>query len=450
MSERNPDYKFVDVDTEALVTSMIAMYEEMTGDTVHPASPERLFIAWVAALLVQAYAMMNYTGNQNIPSRADGENLDALGELYYALERPQAKAAICTEQFTISEAQIFDITVPAGTRVTDASRSLIWETVADATIPAGSTTVTTALRCQTPGVAGNGYTAGQLSTIVDVFEYYTACTNTNTTDGGADAATDEEYYELLKASQDAYSTAGPIGAYAYHAKSVSTEIADVKVVRPERTITKTLTIYDGHAFMGGDNLQVDTLTVTGGTKTTDYTVAYADGLLTIAVVEGGALENAESLAVSIKSIDAGCIDIYALMNDGTAASSTIKDLILAACNADTVRPLTDVVSVKDPEAVTYNINVTYYTSEESTSSPTEVTAAVTAAIDAFKAWQSARIGRDINPSKLISFLMGTGLLKRVVVTSPSFTSLRDGSNHLTPQLASVGTTTVTNGGVEDD
>ena len=447
---RNSEYQFVNNDTAALQADMITLYEQMTGLTVHPASPEKLFIAWVSAVLVQAYAMMNYVGNQNIPSRADGENLDALGELFYAIERPKATAAVCTEQFTISEAQNFDIVIPAGTRVTDASRSLFWETTVEAVIPAGQTTASVTVRCQTAGVGGNGYVGGQLNTIVDVFQYYSSCTNLTASDGGSDAATDDEYYALLKASQDAYSTAGPIGAYAYHAMRVSTEIADVKVVRPESTVTKTLTVYDGHAFMGGDNLRADTLTVIGGTEGTDYTVTYADGLLGIALVAGGALASAETLSISIKSICAGCIDIYALMSDGTPASSTVKNLILAACNDETVRPLTDKVSVQELESVTYDINVTYYTSEEATASSAEVSEAVNAAVSEYKAWQSARIGRDINPSKLIQYIMGTGVVKRVNVTAPSFMSLRDGSDHNTPQLAAIGTTTITNGGAEDD
>ena len=73
-----------------------------------------------------------------------------------------------------------------------------------------------------------------------------------------------------------------------------------------------------------------------------------------------------------------------------------------------------------------------------------------AAIDEYVAWQASRLGRDINPSKLTAILMGTGVLKRVVVTSPTFTRLSDGSNHTVPELAVVGTRTVTNGGVEDD
>jgi hypothetical protein len=46
--------------------------------------------------------------------------------------------------------------------------------------------------------------------------------------------------------------------------------------------------------------------------------------------------------------------------------------------------------------------------------------------------------------------MGTGLVKRVDVRAPIFTRLSDGSDHSIPDLASLGTTTIVSGGVEDD
>ena len=67
----------------------------------------------------------------------------------------------------------------------------------------------------------------------------------------------------------------------------------------------------------------------------------------------------------------------------------------------------------------------------------------------FVAWQCGKLGRDINPSVLIGKLMQTGI-KRVALTSPVFTTLRDGSDDTTPQVASVGTITATNGGYEDE
>lgn len=443
-------FDIVNADAAGIVARITALYEQLTGSTVTPASPEMLFISWAAAALVQAYAAINYAANQNVPSRAEGENLDALGELYYAVSRPQAKAAVCAAEFEISEAQSFDIPIPAGTRVTNAGQTVVFETAEELTVPAGQTSVTGQLRCQTEGADGNGYLPGQLNVIVDVFPYYTAVSNVTVTDGGADPATDEEYRALLKASQDAFSTAGPFGAYAYHARSVSTEIADVRVIRPNRTIAKTLTVYDGHAFLGGENLEPSTLTIEGGALSTDFTVSFSDGLLTIAVTPGGALDGETELTVRVRSVDAGCVDIYALMEDGTPASETVKALILAACSDSSVRPLTDRVRVQDPVTVSVDIDMTYYVSQEQTASASEIAAAVSAAVNSYKSWQTSRLGRDVNPSRLISEVMATGLVKRVEVAEPSFTRLSDGSDHNPPQLAQVGTVTVTNGGAEDD
>ena len=91
------DYAFIETDTTALVTAMIAAYEKMTGVTVQPASPERLFILWVADIIVQTRVAINYAANQNIPSRAVGENLDALAELFYP--RPRLQLARCASPY---------------------------------------------------------------------------------------------------------------------------------------------------------------------------------------------------------------------------------------------------------------------------------------------------------------------------------------------------------------
>lgn len=376
---RNTQYKFVSTDTGALVATLVAGYEKITGVSVQPASPEKLFIQWIADILIQERVMNNYTGNQNIPSRAEGENLDALGELFYMTERPAAQPAVCNMRFYISETQATAILVPAGTRVTDASNTLVWETVEDVYISIGSTYADVQIRCQTPGVVGNDYAIGQINTIVDLFDYYDHCENTTASDDGADEATDDEYFALMRASQDAYSTAGPKGGYIYIAKQVSTEIADVVANRPS----------------------------------------------------------------------AGKVNLYVLMDDGTIAKTETKNAVLAACSADTVRPLTDDVAVKDPETVNYNIAFTYYIPSDAAVRSAEIEAAVDAAVAQYAAWQCAKLGRDINPSYLIGLLMQTGI-KRVVLTSPAFTVLRDGSDNTAPQAAVVQNITATNGGHEDE
>ena len=376
---RNTQYQFVSTDTNALVSSLVTAYEKITGVSVQPASPEKLFIQWVADIIVQERVLNNYTGNQNIPSRASGENLDALGDLFYASERPAARPAVCNERFYISEAQATAILIPAGTRVTDSSSTLIWETVEDVYVDIGDTYTDVQIRCQTPGVVGNDYAEGQINTIIDLFDYYSRCENTTASDSGADEATDDEFYDLMRASMDAYSTAGPQGGYIYIAKRVSTEIADVVANSPV----------------------------------------------------------------------AGMVDLYVLMDDGTVAQTEVKNAVLDACSADTVRPLTDLVSVKDPETVEYDISFTYYIPSDASVSSAEIEAAVDAAVKQYMAWQCGKLGRDINPSYLIGLLMQTGI-KRVDLTSPTFTVLKDGSNKDTPQVATVGDITATNGGYEDE
>lgn len=378
---RNSDYQFVSTDTEALQAQMIVAYERICGVTVQPASPERLFIQWVASIILQERQLLNYAGNQNIPSRAVGENLDALAELFYMRERPEAQPAVCTVRFYISAAQEQAVLVPFGTRVSDKANTLIWETEADAYIPAGETHIDLPLRCQTAGTVGNGWAVGQLNVCIDLFAYYSRCENITESAGGRDRATDAEFYELLRASQDAYSTAGARGAYIYHAKKVSPEIADVVANSPTP----------------------------------------------------------------------GVVKLYVLTAAGEPAGVELKAQVLAACNPDEVRAFTDLVSVADPETVSYNVDLTYYLSEESQVKAADVQKAVEEAVRQYIAWQCGRLGRDINPSYLHGLLMQTGI-KRAVIAEPVYTSLRDGrqAENSVPQVAAVGTVSIKSGGWEDE
>lgn len=379
MSQRNPDYQFVVTDAKVLTQDLENQFEDILGHALHAADPETLIARWGAAAYVQLCALINYAANQNIPSRAEGDNLDALGELFYLHERPGDKSSQCTMRFTISQAQQSAILIPAGTRVSNPDRTVAWATSDDYYIPAGETTAELTVYCQTPGAASNGYKPGEITNLVDIFDYYLSCENITETDGGADAATDEQFYELLRASEDAWSTAGPKGAYEYHAMQVSTEIQDVVANTPQ----------PGH------------------------------------------------------------VALYVLMKDGKVAGEEIKNEVLAACSAEDVRPLTDFVEVADPEEVEYDIDFTYYIPQDSTKSSAEVENAVQGAVEAFVQWQYANFGRDINPSKLISMLMETGI-KRVEVTSPEFTRMNDGSDGQKPQVARCKSRSIKSGGRESE
>ena len=76
MSRDTTPYIFVDADPQTLVDQLTTKYESIAQRTVHPASPEKLFIQWVAATMVLLAEQINFAGNQNIPSKAVGEGLD--------------------------------------------------------------------------------------------------------------------------------------------------------------------------------------------------------------------------------------------------------------------------------------------------------------------------------------------------------------------------------------
>lgn len=377
------DYKLVDTDSGQLMSALVEQYEALTKRTLLPDDPDRLFISWVAGLITQERSLINFAAGQNIPSRAIGENLDALGEFIYNVSRPQARPAEVEVRFEISALQTSAVAIPKGTRITDKSQALVWETVEDVAVEIGAVYAVVNAVCQTTGEIGNGYLEGQINTLIDVdnVPLFKAVTNTQTSSGGSETADDTSYYELMRQGLEAYSVAGPKGAYEYHAKAVSTSIADVCAINPKNK--------PGH------------------------------------------------------------IEIYAIMTDGTIADSGTKQDILDACSADTVRPLTDMVEVCDPAEVTFNVTLTYYVDKASEQPIADIQTAVSAAVAEYTAWQTAKIGRDINPSQLMWLLSNSGI-KRADITSPVFTALRDGSDQLTPQVAKRGTVTVTFGGDENE
>lgn len=381
-----PDqHKFVDMDTQELEASLVALFTDVAGYSPQPGSPERLFLHVLSNTLLMAYAKLNWTGNQNLLRFSEGEHLDELVRMFFVRERQPARAAQTTMKFTISKAQTRAIIIPKGTRVTDKNRTLYWATDAALEIKAGRTEVSGRVTCQTPGVSGNGWEPGQINTLVDIFDFYDTCTNTTRSDGGSDLQTDEELREAARLSMDGYSTAGPYGGYVYRTKQVSTEISDVKPYTPEP----------------------------------------------------------------------GKVSIVAITRDGKPASEELKKRILEANNDDTVRPMTDLVVMEDPEEVEYNIDLTYYLVKNGPSTAV-IEAAVTAAVNEYIAWQCEEMGRDINPSRLIQMVMATGV-KRVEVREPAYKVLRNGqkTGHRletegVPQLAKIKTKILTNGGLEDD
>lgn len=233
-----PEIDFVETDTEMIENNLIQTYETMKQKDgnknykVYPASPEKLFISYMAAIIVQQRILINQAAKMNVPRWAEGEYLDSIAELFKDAQRLPASPAKATFRCYISEEQQQSIIIPKGTRITF-DGDIVFATEDDLEIKAGELFGDVDAVCETSGTIGNGLVPGQVKEIIDVYDYFQKIENITKTSGGADEETDEDFRERMREDMESYSTAGPANGYIYHTKSVSAAISDVSVESPE-------------------------------------------------------------------------------------------------------------------------------------------------------------------------------------------------------------------------
>lgn len=118
--------------------------------------------------------------------------------------------------------------------------------------------------------------------------------------------------------------------------------------------------------------------------------------------------------VAVRSPEPGLVVLHPLTASGLP-SAKIKARVLAAASAENARPLCDTVSVQDPVDFPYSVaaTVTPYAWADAAS-----VRAAEAAVTAFCATKSQRLGQDVTRSALIAALHVAGV-KRVALAQPA-------------------------------
>lgn len=205
-------------------------------------------------------------------------------------------------------------------------------------------------------------------------------------------------------------------------------------------------------------------------------IPYVQGVTNVTITEGGSSEESdESLAervyiapsayavagprdayiyhaksyspkvgsVNVSSPSPCDVEVRVLLSDGSLPSVEFLNDLSEHLSADTVRPLTDRVTVMAPTVTTFDIEVKYFIARSNQNRAVSIQDAVKNAVSSFVSWQTSEIGRDINPSELIRRMVNAGA-KRAEVTAPTFTAMEPGS------VAQAGTIAITYGGLEND
>lgn len=425
------DLSFLETDSSEIYETVITSLEAAVNEPLYPGDERRVFGDALVALFVAAFNEVNNACKQKMLQYASGEVLDALGERYNCFRLPATRAETVL-RFSMKESIQSNVVIAAGTKVTP-NNEVYFETSEAAVLQAGTLYVDIpAVACET-GEAYNGYAIGTLNQLVDLVPYIDEVTNIEITHDGDDGEPypseddgtgDEHYRERIQLAPTSLSAAGPEDSYRYYAKSADASIADVAVISDVETVNRTLTIHGGCAFLGGAGFITSSLVVEGCVAGTDYTVSYTDNLLTISFV--GDKASLESVNASIDRDMAGKVLIVPILAGGEIPDADMLNKISEICSAEDVRPMTDLVEVRAPKQVTYDIEIVYYTSPDNESECVNAIEGTGGAIELFKEWQGTKMGRDINPDKLRSLCLapssGIGC-DRITVVSPSYTGI---------------------------
>lgn len=425
------DLSFLETDSNEIYRKIITSLEESVDEPLYPGDERRVFGDSLVALFVSVFNEVNEACKQKMLQYASGEVLDAIGERYNCTRLP-ATSAETVLRFSMKDSIQNNVLIAKGTKVTP-NNEVYFETSEAAVLQAGTSYIDIpAIACET-GEAYNGYAVGSLNQLVDLVPYIDEVTNIEVTHDGDDGEPypedddgigDNHYRERIKLAPTALSAAGTEDSYRYYAKSADASIADVAIISDVEEVSKTLTIHGGCAFLGGFGFMPDTLIVEGCTVGTDYTVTYADNLLTI--MFAGDKANLESCDITISHDMAGKVLIVPILAGGKIPDADMLEKISEICSAEDVRSMTDLIEVRAPKQVSYDIEMVYYTTAENESDCVNTIEGIGGAIELFKEWQGTKMGRDINPDKLRSLCLapeqGTGC-SRITIVSPEYTTI---------------------------
>lgn len=222
---------FLATDPVTVTAECIALFEATLGKTLEPAQVERLLVNAMAYRESLTRMAVQLAGENNCVAFATGTNLEALADLV-GVQRLADIAASCEIRFSLATAGGSDLAIPAGTRVKTRDGAFIFAVAVDAKIAAGNTFADVSCTCQTTGDGANGYTAGEVNSLLDPIAGVVTAINTTTTSGGVTLEADDAMRERARLAPYRFGTAGSYGAYRFHALSVGAWVLDAKVTSP--------------------------------------------------------------------------------------------------------------------------------------------------------------------------------------------------------------------------
>lgn len=249
-----PDVNFIDdMAVEDVLRQMVSDYQtkyaELTGKAISlsQADPYRLIMQACTMQIYQVMQYVDFAGKMGLLKYSRDRYLDNLAAVR-GIERLAALPAKTTIRFEMSAPAVnVPVSIPTGTKITNGDE--VWFATDEyAEIAVGQTYVDVEATCTEAGLLGNDFEAGEFTVLANVLPYITSAYNTTKTEGGRDRESDDALRDRVLNFPNAYSVAGPKGAYEYHTKLADSRIADVVVTSPSAGEVKVLIVLEGGAM----------------------------------------------------------------------------------------------------------------------------------------------------------------------------------------------------------
>lgn len=412
------DINFLEVDSGKILDDVLSQLEQHVQEPLYPGDERRIFGEALAMVINAQIQTINDSCRQRLLRYARGQVLDALGE-NRGIKRIQPTPAETVLQFSVENALPNNVIIPEGIRVTGTD-NLFFKTERTVVLPAGSKTVNVTGVSIDGGTQYNGVAVGKLDTIVDKSEIIriTAVTNLTETSGGGNIEDDISLRERIRTAENVVSC-GTIPGYKAWTLSANSKIVDAAISTGKEHITVTKPVTDGKVYLCAPGLVAGSIQCS---KTFTY-VKDDDGLITM-TLSGESLPT--TIDVSFERVRYGVVTVRPILAGGEIPDADVLADVKEVLERDDVKPLTDMVEVLAPEAVSYDIEVEYWTTTLDEAACVQTMEKSDGAIADYVYWQDSAISQDINPDQLTKRMLcphdGTGAT-RVKIIKPVFTEL---------------------------
>ncbi|MGL5624960.1 baseplate J/gp47 family protein [Cetobacterium sp.] len=222
--------KLIEGDAQQIYKDAIETHEAITGERLSPADEKAHIYSTIAMLLGDILYGANDIAIQNYLPYAKGDRLDLKAIIYgERAKRNEASYAKVIMECNISQVVERVVYIQKGTRFLHGEN--IFYSLEEGIIKPGETKTNVLAQAEKAGDIGE-ILAGEITQIIDRYDYYESCVNPQNISKGGNREEDEQYRKRMEEIPESFTSAGSEGSYKFWTKKVSSLVNQVVVKTP--------------------------------------------------------------------------------------------------------------------------------------------------------------------------------------------------------------------------